>query len=325
MPMLTTLRMRLPVWPFHAPLRTRFANAAIRSSTACTSGTTFSPSTTIEAPGGARSATCRTARFSVDVDLLAAEHRVDPRAQAGLLGELDEEAQRLVGDAVLRVVEVDPRGLRRQALAARRIVREELAQMHAVDGRVMRPERVPRRPGSHRLLRHRHPRAPFAVRLRPRHMRNPPLNALALSPSRQPGGELFQLLHVAAAEHHLVRLERRAQALDDVEHRAPPLLLAETLEAADAEVVLVGPLPVRQVAELHRLDDAVDDEGRAEPGAEAEEEHLPAPVAAERLHRRVVHHLRRAAGTPWRSRTPSSRDRGCAARATGRLRRTGPG
>ncbi len=65
MPMLTTLRMRLPVWPCHAPPRTRFEKSAIRSRTACTFGTTFSPSTTIDAPCGARSATCRTARSSV--------------------------------------------------------------------------------------------------------------------------------------------------------------------------------------------------------------------------------------------------------------------
>ena len=65
MPMLITLRMRFPVWPVHAPLRTRSQNPDILSSTACTSGTTFSPSTTIEVPRGARSATCRTARSSV--------------------------------------------------------------------------------------------------------------------------------------------------------------------------------------------------------------------------------------------------------------------
>ena len=69
MPMLMTLRMRLPVWPFHSPLRTRSEKAAILSSTACTSGTTFSPSTTIDAPFGARSATCSTARFSVTLIL----------------------------------------------------------------------------------------------------------------------------------------------------------------------------------------------------------------------------------------------------------------
>jgi len=34
MPMLITLRMRFAVCPFQAPLRTRFANSAILSSTA---------------------------------------------------------------------------------------------------------------------------------------------------------------------------------------------------------------------------------------------------------------------------------------------------
>ena len=47
--------------------------------------------------------------------------------------------------------------------------------------------------------------------------------------------------------------------------------------------------------ELHRRDDPVDDERRAEAGAESEEEHLAAFVASERLHRRVVDHLRRLA------------------------------
>ena len=65
MPMLMTLRMRLPVWPFHAPLRTRLEKSAILSRTAWTCGTTFSPSTTMDAPLGARRATCKTARFSV--------------------------------------------------------------------------------------------------------------------------------------------------------------------------------------------------------------------------------------------------------------------
>ena len=91
MPMLTTLRMRLPVWPASAPLRTRSAKAAMRSSTACTSGTTSSPSTTIRSPAGARSATCSTARCSVTLILLAAEHRVDALAQAAFLGQLEQQ------------------------------------------------------------------------------------------------------------------------------------------------------------------------------------------------------------------------------------------
>ena len=69
MPTLTTFRMRLPVCPSQAPLRTRFEKSAIRSSTAWTSGTTFLPSTRMDAPFGARRATCRTARFSVTLIL----------------------------------------------------------------------------------------------------------------------------------------------------------------------------------------------------------------------------------------------------------------
>ena len=50
-------------------------------------------------------------------------------AQARLLGQLQQQLQRLVGDAVLGVVEIEPDGLDRQALAALGIVGEELAEM----------------------------------------------------------------------------------------------------------------------------------------------------------------------------------------------------
>ena len=65
MPMLTTLRIGLPVWPVHDPSRTASAKLLIRPSTSCTSGTTSWPSTSITSPAGARRATCSTARFSV--------------------------------------------------------------------------------------------------------------------------------------------------------------------------------------------------------------------------------------------------------------------
>ena len=93
MPMLTTLRMRLPVWPFHAPLRTRFAKSAIRSSTACTSRHD------VLAVDHDRRAARRAQRHVQhrpvlgDVDLLAAEHRVDAFAQAALLGQLRRAAR----------------------------------------------------------------------------------------------------------------------------------------------------------------------------------------------------------------------------------------
>ena len=66
-----------------------------------------------------------------DVDFLAAKHRVDPGAQPGLFGELDEQLERLVGDAIFRVIQVDAGGLRGHPLAALRIVGEQVSQVQA--------------------------------------------------------------------------------------------------------------------------------------------------------------------------------------------------
>ena len=57
-----------------------------------------------------------------DVDFLAAEHRVDPPAQPGFLGQLDQQLERFVGDAVLRVIQKQPGRLGGQALAAFRVI-----------------------------------------------------------------------------------------------------------------------------------------------------------------------------------------------------------
>jgi len=63
------------------------------------------------------------------VDFLAAEHRFDAPSQAALLGEAQQQPERLRVDAVLRVVEVKSGGFRREALAAPGILGEELAQV----------------------------------------------------------------------------------------------------------------------------------------------------------------------------------------------------
>ena len=115
----------------------------MRSSTAWTSGTTFTPSTMMTASRGARRATCSTARSLGGVDLLAAEHRVDPLRQAGSLGQLQQEAQRFVGDAVLGVVEVEADGFGGQALAPLGIVGEEGAEGHVFHRGVVLGERLP--------------------------------------------------------------------------------------------------------------------------------------------------------------------------------------
>ena len=83
--------------------------------------------------------------FLRDVDLLAAEHGVDAGAQAAVLREADEQRHRLVGDPVLRIIEIDARGLQRQPFAASRIAREQLAEMHGADVPMVLFERLPGR------------------------------------------------------------------------------------------------------------------------------------------------------------------------------------
>ena len=66
MPILTTLRMRLPVWPFQAPLRTPLGEIRHLVQHGMDLGhDVLRRRRRIDAPRGARSATCSTARFSV--------------------------------------------------------------------------------------------------------------------------------------------------------------------------------------------------------------------------------------------------------------------
>ena len=53
-----------------------------------------------------------------DIDLLATKHGFDARFQARLLGQLQEQPERLVRDPVFRVIEEDPGRLGSQSLAA---------------------------------------------------------------------------------------------------------------------------------------------------------------------------------------------------------------
>jgi len=77
------------------------------------------------------------------VDLPAREHGVDALAQARLGRQLDEVPHRLVGDAVLGVVQVDPGRVQRQALAAPGVALEQVAQVHVRHVAVVGDERLP--------------------------------------------------------------------------------------------------------------------------------------------------------------------------------------
>ncbi len=84
------------------------------------------------------------------------------------------------------------------------------------------------------------------------------------------------------------------QPFDDVLHATFPLLAAQAFQSPQADVVFVSSLAIGQVAQFHRLELAIDDHGRAQAGAQPQEQHLAPLVASESLHRRVVDHLDRA-------------------------------
>ena len=145
MPMLMTLRIGLPVWPFHSPLRTRSREVGHLVEHGMHLGHDVLAIHDDRLPLGGAQGHVQDGALLGDVDLLAPEHGVDTGSQAGFLGQLQEEPQRLVGDAVLGVVEVDADGLGGEALAAVGVVREELPEVQLLDLRVMGFERLPRR------------------------------------------------------------------------------------------------------------------------------------------------------------------------------------
>ena len=106
-----TLRMRLPVWPFHAPLRTRLLKSVILSSTAWTCGHHIL--TVYDDGGSARGAQSDMQHRSLfrDVDLLAAEHGIDSRLQTGFFGKLNQKLESLVRDSILRIIQIDAHSL----------------------------------------------------------------------------------------------------------------------------------------------------------------------------------------------------------------------
>jgi hypothetical protein len=80
-----------------------------------------------------------------DVDLLAAEHRIPPLGHAGVVGHRDQQAQGLVGHAVLGVVEEQAGALGGHPLAALAWLGEQRAQVEILDLRVVRQQRLPGR------------------------------------------------------------------------------------------------------------------------------------------------------------------------------------
>src|SRR5215831_13113649 len=138
------------------------------------------------------------------------------------------------------------------------------------------------------------------------------------------GRQSFYFLDVAAAQNHFSGFERRFQSFHHIGNVALPFPLPVFLESVTTDIVLVRPVPIRQMANFHRLDDAVVNQRAAEPCSEPQKQHRSFAIAAERLHRRVVDDLDGTIESALEVKSDPSfaRLRGS---DTGRPRSTGPG
>ena len=134
------------MWPFHSPLRTRLAE--VRHLVEHGVDLRHHVLAIDHDRRSLRRAQRHMQHRAIfrDVDLLAAEHRVDPRPQGRTpSASCNRSFERLVGDAVLRVVEEEPGRFGGHPLAALRIVREELPKVQTLHFLVMGYERLPAR------------------------------------------------------------------------------------------------------------------------------------------------------------------------------------
>src|SRR3974377_1973563 len=79
-----------------------------------------------------------------------------------------------------------------------------------------------------------------------------------------PRRQAVKFLDVAASDHRVIGSQRRPETFDDVGHMTSPFLLAVALQAVAADIIFVGPFLVRQMADLHRLQQTLYDQRGAQ-------------------------------------------------------------
>src|SRR5580700_8693579 len=84
--------------------------------------------------------------------------------------------------------------------------------------------------------------------------------------------EFFQFLGVTAPNNHVVGVEGVDQSGHSECHVVAPFLLSQSLQAAEADVVFECPLLVRQVAQFHRYDDALNNERGTKAGPQTKKQ-----------------------------------------------------
>ena len=125
MPMLTTLTIRLPVCPFHCAAPHTLGKVGHPVEYGVDLGNHVLAVHDDGSPFRCAEGHVQDRPVLRDVDLLAAEHGVDPLTQAGFLGQLHEQLERFVGDAVLGVIQVEAPPPRRSNARRAGVVRKE--------------------------------------------------------------------------------------------------------------------------------------------------------------------------------------------------------
>src|SRR5262249_38230950 len=217
------------------------------------------------------------------VDLVAPEHGVDALPEATLRGQSTEQRDGLVGDPILGVVEIDPGRLRGEALTTAWVLGEQRAEVTLRDLLLVILERLPRlargqRQDSHHRLLPYFRRGRSIVRLLPQaETSGEGIYVVAGAAARR---QRLELVNVAAPEDDVLWLERGDEASDDVVDVVAPLSEPMRLQPVQSDVLLERAVPVRQVAELHRLAKAPAGQGRAPArGRPAEEQPAAAGTA----------------------------------------------
>ena len=115
MPIFTTLRMRLPVWPVNSPLHSARGERRHRVQHPVDIGHNIG-AVDLDA-GSARRAQRNMQNGAAfrGIDYFAGKHRIAPLRHPALVRQPQQQPQRLIGDAVLRVVEEQARTLGREA------------------------------------------------------------------------------------------------------------------------------------------------------------------------------------------------------------------
>jgi hypothetical protein len=100
-----------------------------------------------------------------DVNLLTPKHGVNSLLQPGLTGQLKEQRESFVGDAVFRVIEIKSYGISDHALAPAGIRGEQIAKMEFADFLVMSFESFPRGTFGEWCRCGRHIQPPYSLKI----------------------------------------------------------------------------------------------------------------------------------------------------------------